>query len=871
MNPNLNNPSGIHQHHQTSHSVSQLQPSLHPLHSHTHLPPAHTLPAHSHLPHQSHQHQQHPSNPAPIRDPLDRQQQQRSNIEHYKSSAEPAYSGYIGSTHDALIIFSGCYLGDFPMVSRRLHERERRSIRSGSVYVFDETKAGIKRWTDGRVWSPSRILNNFLVYREIDQKRPTANTNNPGGSASNPSSSTAGPPPTTSAPTTNTAPKHEEDSGNHLKSATTSAASHHPAGPSQSNSQYNRHHSTNPAGHSASQTENRNSNQHSSLDSKSSIPKDENQEQTQAAAGENSDPPASNQRPMNRERERSLVGSLTSTYKFRQDGLVKKTISIAGMHMISYYKLDDVVSGRLRTPTSHASMLHIQIVAHLLNPSFYRAPPQYYMSNGRIWIQEEGPEETTSIPSTVSSAAPSLHNVPRHGALPLPASGSTSSNPPQAIRTTHPPARPDASEGITSAALSRPGSSDSSTGSPSAASPTSPHSFLLLSTSNLNNPGAAPRSPVMNTVGGRPSFPRVHNSHNTSTSSGSGPLGRSSTMSGASSTRYEPYPRAARSPPLSASSTTNSTMTDQQTSVHYFSPNQTTGGLNGYSTHSFLSDSHASPLVGSDQQPGNNRNTRNDSSANDGRNLESVGQVGGYDESATYRPATSTNVGGECLYTQYTITDPANNSHRSSSVPPPSYGLPSINRLGASGQPGSPSSSTGTRTIGDYQFTGSSNQPQTSRLSPATGSHGGSYGGYLSPAVADNTFRGTTGGSALPERENHAYGSSSHSTNSLTNSSGQASSAAGTQSGSFLYPPASTSPNSSYQFNNPARRGSAMATLSGEISNSSADSARGGPRINSQNRPNGSGLHMSENSNGASHWGQMGSSHAMKKEEGAGG
>lgn len=28
---------------------------------------------------------------------------------------------------------------------------------------------GIKRWTDGRVWSPSRILGNFLIYRELDK------------------------------------------------------------------------------------------------------------------------------------------------------------------------------------------------------------------------------------------------------------------------------------------------------------------------------------------------------------------------------------------------------------------------------------------------------------------------------------------------------------------------------------------------------------------------------------------------------------------------------------------------------------------------------------------------------------------------------
>jgi hypothetical protein len=33
--------------------------------------------------------------------------------------------------------------------------------------VFDETESGIKRWTDGRLWSPSRIIKDFLVYHEL--------------------------------------------------------------------------------------------------------------------------------------------------------------------------------------------------------------------------------------------------------------------------------------------------------------------------------------------------------------------------------------------------------------------------------------------------------------------------------------------------------------------------------------------------------------------------------------------------------------------------------------------------------------------------------------------------------------------------------
>jgi len=40
-------------------------------------------------------------------------------------------------------------------------------IQSGNVFIYEEFSSGIKRWTDGRHWSPSRVLGNFLVYREL--------------------------------------------------------------------------------------------------------------------------------------------------------------------------------------------------------------------------------------------------------------------------------------------------------------------------------------------------------------------------------------------------------------------------------------------------------------------------------------------------------------------------------------------------------------------------------------------------------------------------------------------------------------------------------------------------------------------------------
>lgn len=80
------------------------------------------------------------------------------------------FYGLVENTLDALRIFQMCRDGRLNRVRRRLHERERRLIRSGSVFVFDEEESGIKRWTDGRLWSPSRILGNFLIYRELEKK-----------------------------------------------------------------------------------------------------------------------------------------------------------------------------------------------------------------------------------------------------------------------------------------------------------------------------------------------------------------------------------------------------------------------------------------------------------------------------------------------------------------------------------------------------------------------------------------------------------------------------------------------------------------------------------------------------------------------------
>lgn len=95
------------------------------------------------------------------------------------------YYGHVRTPADAIILFEACRMGLLPRVQRRLSEKERQSIRSGSVFVWDEREAGMRRWTDGKSWSASRVSGSFLTYREMEGKRG-------GGSVSQNSAARAG-------------------------------------------------------------------------------------------------------------------------------------------------------------------------------------------------------------------------------------------------------------------------------------------------------------------------------------------------------------------------------------------------------------------------------------------------------------------------------------------------------------------------------------------------------------------------------------------------------------------------------------------------------------------------------------------------------
>lgn len=67
---------------------------------------------------------------------------------------------------------------------------------------------------------------------------------------------------------------------------------------------------------------------------------------------------------MNDEQHRRLYGSLIASYNFKVNGLVKKTLSVvvdgSKLHLVSYYRADDVLSGRLRSVSAARDFFWLQ-------------------------------------------------------------------------------------------------------------------------------------------------------------------------------------------------------------------------------------------------------------------------------------------------------------------------------------------------------------------------------------------------------------------------------------------------------------------------------------------------------------------------------
>ncbi|EQL01598.1 Gti1/Pac2 family protein [Ophiocordyceps sinensis CO18] len=209
------------------------------------------------------------------------------------SPLNPTWQGHIASTLDALILFEGSLEGLLNHVPRRPHDRERQDlIKSGSVFIYEEHASGIKRWTDGVSWTPSRILGNFLIYRELEKPFPPGEKKR-------------------------ALKKKKCSSAGIIKTEST------PSRPSVG---------------------------------------------SYVAAG----------LELGKDTERSLIGSLIDSYPFKADGLVKKTISITyrGVphHLVSYYSVEDVVSGRLMTPSKDTRLRETVPRRELMTTQNFRAP-----------------------------------------------------------------------------------------------------------------------------------------------------------------------------------------------------------------------------------------------------------------------------------------------------------------------------------------------------------------------------------------------------------------------------------------------------------------------------------------------------------------
>jgi hypothetical protein len=222
------------------------------------------------------------------------------------SPLSPTFYGHIASTQDALILFEACLSGAVNHVARRPHDRERTSlIKSGNVFIYEEHSSGIKRWTDGVPWSPSRILGNFLVYRELERPFP---------------------------------PGEKKRAMKRSKRSPGIGKVPEPYGGMDALNN----------GYSAA-----------------------------SATSSSYDSPNSNN-SLTKETERSLIGSLVDSYGFKEEGLVKKTVSVTvggvSYHLVSYYTVGDVMNNKFNTPTKDPRFQDIAPRPDLITKQNFRTP-----------------------------------------------------------------------------------------------------------------------------------------------------------------------------------------------------------------------------------------------------------------------------------------------------------------------------------------------------------------------------------------------------------------------------------------------------------------------------------------------------------------
>ncbi|KAL9123526.1 MAG: hypothetical protein Q9217_007044 [Psora testacea] len=289
-------------------------------------------------------------------------------------SCVPTWRGHIETTKDALLVFEACFQGILHHCSRRPHDRERNQlIVSGNVFVYEEATSGIKRWTDGIPWSPSRILTNFLIYRQLnspfppgEKKRATKRSQRP----SRPSE-----------------PYSAQVSSNNTQATNTPATDDHkPFSPE-------------------------------SPDTPSFSRKEEESPDKDA--------------------NRGLVGSLVDSYEFKENGLLKKTMTVTVRnvqhHLVSYYSLDDA-KYNLKTPRDDDRLKNLPISEALLKQPKFKFPN----------LDDAGDGSFESLDAAQSQYAAYYHPVDQSRAYataqhPYPYSTSVPYPHPSAYAPSHPP------------------------------------------------------------------------------------------------------------------------------------------------------------------------------------------------------------------------------------------------------------------------------------------------------------------------------------------------------------------------------------------------------------------------------------------------
>jgi hypothetical protein len=279
----------------------------------------------------------HPVNPAPIAllqkgTPPPRQQQQQQtagNGVKAQPPFKPTWHGVLETTKDAMTIVEAALQGRLSHISRRPHDKERAEmLTSGTVLVYEENASGIKRWTDAVHWSPSRVMNNCLIYRELVR-----------------------------------ALRPEEKKASLTSSCGNKRKRKESASPAVTNNGDIVH-----------------------------VADDEYEHSTMETQSEDTSPTEPFERvyenfaqKLTLEQQRRYCGSLIDSYEFKEGGLMKKTISVKYQgthhHIISYYTLEDVVSGKLKRPFQDPRLADIQ-------------PRQELLTGWKVSLDDEESKET---------------------------------------------------------------------------------------------------------------------------------------------------------------------------------------------------------------------------------------------------------------------------------------------------------------------------------------------------------------------------------------------------------------------------------------------------------------------------------------------